>query len=98
MTALIDSKRRFVFTDVRFVHEAKMLQQFDGKLLRIVKPGAPRSTRAGCASFQEQMRLVADADVVTESVAELHEALDDVLYQFRLLADSPARRIAGAGA
>jgi len=98
MTALLDSKRRFVFTDIRFVHEAKMLQQFDGKLLRIVRPGAPRSARAGCASFQEQMRLVADADVVAESVAELHEALDDVLYQFRLLEDSPARRISGAGA
>lgn len=98
MTALLDSKRRFVFTDIRFVHEAKMLQQFDGKLLRIVRPGAKRSARAGYASFQEQMRLVADADVVADSVADLHEALDDVLYQFRLLEDSPSRRISGAGA
>ncbi len=56
------------------------------------------STRAGCASFQEQMRLVADADVVADSVADLHEALDDVLYQFSLLEDSPSRRISGAGA
>ena len=27
------------------------------------------------------MRLVSDVDVVAESVEELHEVLDDVLYQ-----------------
>jgi len=70
-----------VLTDVRFLHEAERLRKEGGKLLRIVRPGAPRSNRNEYRSFQEQMRLVSDEDVVAESVEELHEALDDVLYQ-----------------
>lgn len=76
-----ESQQDFVLTDVRFAHEAKRLIKAGGKLLRVVRPGAPRSNRNEYRSFQEQLRLVADADVVAESVEELHEVLDDVLYQ-----------------
>jgi len=76
-----DGMRNFVVSDVRFLHEANSLRTHGGKLLRIVRPGAPRSNRNEFRSFQEQMRLVSDVDVVAESVAELHEVLDDVLYQ-----------------
>jgi hypothetical protein len=73
--------RNFVVSDVRFLHEANSLRTHGGKLLRIVRPGAPRSNRNEFRSFQEQMHLVSDVDVVAESVEELHEVLDDVLYQ-----------------
>ncbi len=78
---IMENKVDFVLTDVRFLHEADRLRHEGGKLLRIVRPGAPRSNRNEYLSFQEQMRLVSDEDVVAESVEELHEALDDVLYQ-----------------
>jgi len=77
----MENKADFVLTDVRFLHEADRLRHEGGKLLRIVRPGAPRSNRTEYRSFQEQMRLVSDEDVVAESAEELHEALDDVLYQ-----------------
>ncbi len=77
----LDGLRNFVVSDVRFLHEANSLRTHGGKLLRIVRPGAPRSNRNEFRSFQEQMRLVSDVDVVAESVEELHEVLDDVLYQ-----------------
>ena len=80
-----DGMRNFVVSDVRFLHEANSLRTHGGKLLRIVRPGAPRSNRNEFRSFQEQMRLVSDVDVVAESVAELHEVLDDVLYQLGFL-------------
>ncbi len=76
-----DGLTDFVLSDVRFLHEAEAVRTHGGKLLRIVRPGAPRSSRNEYRSFQEQMRLVSDEDVVAESVEELHEALDDVLYQ-----------------
>lgn len=77
----MENKADFVLTDVRFLHDADRLRHEGGKLLRIVRPGAPRSNRNEYRSFQEQMRLLSDEDVVAESVEELHEALDDVLYQ-----------------
>lgn len=79
--ARFDGLRDFVVSDVRFLHEAEAVRTHGGKLLRIVRPGAPRSNRNEYRSFQEQMRLVSDEDVVADSVDELHEALDDVLYQ-----------------
>lgn len=94
---IIDKGNDVVVTDSRFENETKGLRQIGGIIVRVIRPDVEGGADTHASEIQVPEELV-DITIVNDgSIADLHEAIDEMLGNIDALHMESAERLLARG-